>query len=91
MTTLTRRQALGYAAVTVAAAALPAVKAKESWSFELDETDDGKWVLVSSSWMPTTFYMRGDMVKARGKTYVAIRNKVSPPFFTEHGFKQVEA
>jgi hypothetical protein len=45
--TLTRRQTLIGAAATVVAAALPAVKASESWAMEFIEEADGKWRLVS--------------------------------------------
>jgi hypothetical protein len=47
--------------------------------------------LVPHAWMPMTHYMIGDEVYARGRTYVATRNKASPPFFTERGWRRLEA
>jgi hypothetical protein len=63
--TLTRRQTLIGAAATVAAAALPAMKAKESWSIELEETDDGRFVVVSERYS-TDYHITGSALDQNG-------------------------
>jgi hypothetical protein len=98
MAEISRRDAFIGAAATVAAAASLAVAvavavavadvASDEYGADAMEVLRRLW---PEPWMPTTFYLRGDKVEARDKTYIATRNKVSPPFFTEHGFKQVES
>jgi hypothetical protein len=87
--TITRRQIMVGAAATVAAGVMPAVKAVGApdmyYGVKVIKTT------IYAPWMPTCFYMVGDKVQARGKTYIATRNKVSAPFFTEHGWRRLEA
>ena len=88
--TITRRQIMVGAAATVAAAALPAVavaeRAPDLWNgIKVIKTT------IYAPWMPMAYYMRGDKITARGRIYIATRNKVSPPFFTERGWQRLEA